>query len=323
MQKYSFIIPDNLDGVRLDKALSLLIGEISRSRIQELIKQNNVLVNNQSGKWGSSKVRAGMSIIVNVPEPENLELVPQDIPLDIIYEDEHLLVINKEAGMVVHPASGNLTGTVVNAVLHHCGDSLLGIGGVKRPGIVHRIDKDTSGLLVIAKTDDSHNALSELFKTRNIDRMYNAFVWGIPNPRNGKIDAPIGRHKTDRKKMAVLNESDSTSKNATTNYEVIENYGLYASKICCKLETGRTHQIRVHMNHINNPLIGDPVYGKTPKIINKEWGELKSYLDNGFNRQALHAKTLGFIHPITKKELFFESELPKDLQNLEKILKNY
>ena len=179
MQKYSFIIPDNLDGVRLDKALSLLIGEISRSRIQELIKQNNVLVNNQSGKWGSSKVRAGMSIIVNVPEPENLELVPQDIPLDIVYEDEHLLVINKEAGMVVHPASGNLTGTVVNAVLHHCGDSLLGIGGVKRPGIVHRIDKDTSGLLVIAKTDDSttlyQNCLKHAISIECIMHLFGVF----------------------------------------------------------------------------------------------------------------------------------------------------
>jgi len=323
LQKYSFIIPDKLDGIRLDKALSFLIGEISRSRIQELIKQNNVLVDNQSGKWGSSKVRTGMNIIVNVPEPENLELVPENIPLDIIYEDEYLLVINKKAGIVVHPASGNLTGTVVNAVLYHCGDSLLGIGGVKRPGIVHRIDKDTSGLLVIAKTDNAHNGLSELFKTHNINRIYNAFVWGIPNPRNGKINAPIGRHKNDRKKMAVLHENDSTGKNATTNYEVIENYGLYASKICCELKTGRTHQIRVHMNHLNNSLIGDPVYGRTPKIINKEWEKLKSYLDNEFNRQALHAKTLGFIHPITKKELFFESELPKDLQTLEKLLKNY
>ncbi|MGB1361461.1 MAG: RluA family pseudouridine synthase [Alphaproteobacteria bacterium] len=323
MEQQKFIISKEFDGLRLDKALSVLIKDMSRSRIQELIKQENILVNNQSGKWGSSKVREGMEIIVNIPEPENLELIPQDIPLNIVFEDEHLLIIDKVSGMVVHPASGNPDGTVVNAVLHHCGDSLSGIGGVKRPGIVHRIDKDTSGLLVIAKSDNAHNGLCDLFKTHDIERMYTAYTWGVPQPKNGTVDMPIGRHKSDRKKMAVMDINDPTGKTATTHYTMVENYRLYASKITCKLETGRTHQIRVHMNHLKNPLIGDPVYGRTPKVINQEWAELKDFLDGGFNRQALHASTLGFVHPITGEELLFESELPNDMQNLEKILENH
>ena len=322
MEQHKFIISAEFDGLRLDKALSVLIADISRSRVQELIKSELVLVNNQSGKWGSSKVREGMEITVNIPEPENLELVPENIPLNIVFEDNHLLIIDKVAGMVVHPASGNLSGTVVNAVLYHCGDSLSGIGGIKRPGIVHRIDKDTSGLLVIAKDDNTHNGLCDLFKDHDIERTYTSFCWGVPNPKQSKIDEPIGRHKNDRKKMSVLDINDPTGKTATTNYTTIENYGLYASKITCQLETGRTHQIRVHMNHINNPLIGDPVYGRTPKVVNQEWVELKEYLQN-FNRQALHATTLGFVHPITNEKLHFESELPSDMLALEKILKSY
>ena len=318
-EQHKITIPPELDGVRLDKALSILLSDISRSRIQSLILQEKVLVNNQSGKWGSSKVRQGMKISVNIPDADPLEVLPENIPIDIVFEDEHLIVINKQAGMVVHPATGNTAGTLVNAVLYHCGDSLSGIGGVKRPGIVHRIDKDTSGLIVVAKNDKSHAGLTELFKTHDIERMYTAFVWNTPNPLNGTVNAPIGRNKTDRKKMSVLKNGDPTGKDAITHYKTINRFGDIGCRIECRLETGRTHQIRVHMNSIGNGLIGDPSYGKTTKGTKNNYPELYDYL-NTFNRQALHATVLGFVHPITKENMYFESNLPKDMIELEKII---
>ncbi len=316
---HRFIIDMDLDGYRLDKAISMRITDISRSRIQTLIKQQWVTINGQAGKWTSSKVRKGMEIVVTIPDNAPLPASPENIALDIMFEDNHILLVNKPSGMVVHPAPGNETGTLVNAVLHHAGNSLTGIGGVKRPGIVHRIDKHTSGVVVVAKSDIAHNGLTDLFKSHDIDRTYEAFVWGQVNPVNGTIHGTIGRHKTDRKKMAVLPPHDTTGKTATTHYKTLQQYAV-ASHIQCTLKTGRTHQIRVHMTDHGNGLIGDPIYGGPPKGLSRRYSELYTFLQS-FNRQALHAKSLGFIHPVTQKYVYVETKLPKDLQTLEKYLR--
>lgn len=277
-------------GSRIDKYISDNIAELTRSAVQGLIEKGLVLA---EGKAVSKnyKLRGGEEISVEIPKPEPMDAVPEDIPLDIVYEDDDLLVVNKPKGMVVHPAHGNYTGTLVNALLHHCGDSLSGINGVIRPGIVHRIDKNTSGLLIVAKNDASHLKLAEQIKEHSFTREYEAVACGYFKETEGTVDAPIGRHKTDRKKMCVTTEN---SRNAVTHYSVIKQYGGYAH-VRLRLETGRTHQIRVHLSYIGHPVLGDDVYGKPYK---------------GIEGQCLHARKIGFIHPTTGEYMEFVSDLP-------------
>ena len=292
MELNKFFVTSDIAGSRLDKAVPILCPELSRNAVQQLIDEENILVN---GKKSNKKttVNAGDVIEVILPVPKTLSVDPENIPLDIVYEDEHLLVVNKPKGMVVHPAAGNFNGTLVNALLYHCGDSLSGINGVIRPGIVHRIDKDTSGLLVVAKNDIAHKGLAEQIKEHSFTRVYNTVVVGNIKDDFGTIDAPIGRHPKDRKKQAV---TDKNSRNAVTHFEVLERYnGFTFLKV--RLETGRTHQIRVHMAYRGTPVAGDVVYGN-PK---------KTY---GLQGQCLNASTIGFVHPITGEYLEFTTELP-------------
>ena len=285
-------VPENFEGERIDKFLSVLLEDSSRNAIQKLIENGKVLVNGAivNKKY---KVSTDDEITMLPSELKPLDAEPEDIPLDIVYEDEHLLVVNKPRGMVVHPAPGNCSGTLVNALLYHCKDSLSGINGILRPGIVHRIDKDTSGLLIVAKTDKAHIGLAEQIKEHSFTREYNAVIVGHLKDRQGTINAPIGRNPKDRKKMCV---TTTNSKNAVTHYNTIEDYEGY-SHISLKLETGRTHQIRVHMAHLGHAVAGDYVYGNDKK---------SAYL----NGQCLHAIKIGFVHPITQEYLEFTSELP-------------
>lgn len=293
-------------GLRLDRALAELLPDLSRERIKALIVEGQIVSGGRSLN-PSMKVAVGQDYSITLPAPVALDAVAQDIPLDIVHEDADLIVVDKPAGLVVHPAAGNLDGTLVNALLHHCDGQLSGIGGVARPGIVHRIDKDTSGLLVVAKSDKAHEGLARQFKDHSIDRLYAAIVYGIPTPGSGTVDAWIGRSDADRKKMAVHREG--RGKHAVTHYRVMERL-RGAAIVECRLETGRTHQVRVHMAHLGHPLIGDPVYGRDRKGF-------KSILETlGFKRQALHAKRLGFIHPVTEEPLAFDSPLPADMQEL-------
>lgn len=300
------IAPDAA-GWRLDRALAAALPTISRERLKALISSGDVVDETGSQvRDPSSKAKAG-TYEIRVPEPAPALNEPQDIDLPIIFEDDHLLVVDKPAGMVVHPAAGNLDGTLVNALLHHCAGRLSSIGGVARPGIVHRIDKGTSGLLVVAKTDTAHEGLSAQFAKHNIDRRYQAIVAGVPNPASGTVDAPLARSSTNRQKMAIV--AEGRGKRAVTHYQ-LETPLRNSSLIECRLETGRTHQVRVHMTLIGHPLLGDPVYGR-PKITHRD---LLNALD--FKRQALHAAELGFIHPITKESLSFKSAIPSDMQEL-------
>ena len=267
--------------------------DITRSRATSLLADGNVTVNGQV-KGKSYKVKAGDQIVINVPDPVELDAKPQDIPLDIVYEDDDLLVVNKPKGMVVHPAAGNLDGTLVNALLFHCKGRLSGINGVMRPGIVHRIDKDTSGLLIVAKNDAAHARLAEQIKEHSFTREYEAVVYGNVKADNGSISAPIGRHPVKRKQMAVTAQN---SKNAVTHYTVLKRFGDF-THLRLRLETGRTHQIRVHMSYIGHAVAGDEVYG--PKNVIKSLGG-----------QCLHAKKIGFIHPSTNQYMEFDSELPQ------------
>ncbi len=320
---------------RLDKALAAVLPEgagLSRSRLVALIKDGQLRGADGVVSDPRMKPKAEAAFVLCLPEAEDIETLPQDIPLDIIHEDEDLIVINKPAGMVVHPAPGALSGTLVNALLHHCGDSLSGIGGAKRPGIVHRIDKDTSGILVVAKSDPAHQGLSKQFADHSIERLYDAFVWDCPDaadPRLAglgsvhfesggvvRINAPIARHAHDRKKMAVVK---SGGRHAVTRVDVVERFGAMASHVTCRLETGRTHQIRVHMTHIGHPLIGDPVYGRA-RTIPKTAPQIVSETLKGFKRQALHARSLGFIHPISGENLMFSADLPSDMKAVAKAL---
>lgn len=278
-------------GSRLDAFLALNLEGKTRSAVQKLMDQGKVLVNGKAGRK-NDKVKPGDSIRVEIPEPEPLELLPQDIPLDIVYEDEHLLVVNKPKGMVVHPAPGNPDGTLVNALLYHCGQSLSGINGVIRPGIVHRIDKDTSGLLMVAKNDLAHQSLAAQIAAHTFTRMYNTVVYGNLKTDEGTISAPIARHPTDRKKMAVV----PGGREAVTHYQALERLPGF-TLVECRLETGRTHQIRVHMAHIGHPVAGDPVYGPKKCITS-------------LNGQCLHARLLGFVHPATGEYMEFDSGLP-------------
>ncbi len=293
-------------GLRLDKALAELLPELSRERLKSLIVEGEVTADGRTLN-PSMKVAAGQLFAVNIPAPAEAEAIAQDIPLNIVHEDADLIVVDKPAGLVVHPAAGNLDGTLVNALLHHCRGELSGIGGVARPGIVHRIDKDTSGLLVVAKSDRAHEGLAQQFKAHSIDRLYAAIVYGLPQPSAGTVDTWIGRSDADRKKMAVHREG--RGKHAVTHYRMIERLAG-AALVECKLETGRTHQVRVHMAHLGHPLIGDPVYSRDRKGFKTILETLR------FKRQALHAKRLGFIHPLTGQKLSFDSALPIDMQEL-------
>ena len=279
-------------GKRIDKVLVEKLLDFTRSGIQKLILDGYVT---RDGKAlsKSAVVQEGDRVFVGIPEPQHLDTKPENIPLEIAYEDEDLLVVNKPKGMVVHPAAGNYTGTLVNALLWHCGDSLSGINGVIRPGIVHRIDKDTSGLLIVAKNDFSHQKLAEQIKAHTFTRVYEAVVYGNLKNDCGVVDAPIGRDPSDRKRMAV---TDKNSRNAVTHYQVIQRYRGF-THIRLRLETGRTHQIRVHMSYLGHPVAGDPVYGPK-KVISSLHG------------QCLHARTIGFLHPADGRYLEFESELP-------------
>ncbi|WP_061320518.1 RluA family pseudouridine synthase [Clostridium botulinum] len=302
MEKINLQVEKEFDNVRLDLYLSKIFEDKSRSYLQGIIDEGNVLVNNKEKKR-NYKLKVGDNIEVNIPEPKLLQIEPEDIKLDIIYEDKDVIVVNKPQEMLVHPAPGVYSGTLVNALLHHCKD-LSGINGVARPGIVHRIDKDTSGILVVAKNDISHNNLAAQFKEHSISRVYMALVEGIIKDEQGTIEAPIGRHPVDRIKMAVVKDG----RHAVTHYKVIERFKNH-TLVECRLETGRTHQIRVHMSHIMHPLVGDPVYGYKKQRFN-----LKG--------QMLHAKLLGFIHPTTRQYVEFESELPEYFKKIIKILKN-
>ena len=295
-------------GGRLDKALAEASG-LSRERVKALIAEGAVKLDGTLAKGSSAKVQAGTAFTIALPPPEPLAAEPQDIPLDIVFEDEHLIVVNKPAGMVVHPAVGNPDGTLVNALLFHCKGQLSGINGVARPGIVHRIDKDTSGLLVVAKSDAAHEGLAKQFADHSIVRRYLAVCAGHPNPPSGTISGRLGRSDRDRKKMAVLPDDATRGKHAVTRYETLQRLD-HAALIECRLETGRTHQVRVHCQSIGHALLGDPVYGRTPK-------PLKGLLDElGFRRQALHAARLGFRHPISAETLDFCAELPTDMREL-------
>lgn len=297
---------------RLDKFLVKNMPNFSRAQLQRLISEGNVLLEDIIVSDNSHKVNVGDVYQIIVPPAVEAEPLPEDIPLDIVYEDEDLLVVNKPAGMTVHPAAGVSRGTLVNALLFHCKDSLSGIGGVKRPGIVHRIDRETSGLLVVAKNDNAHRFLSDQFAEHNIERTYWAVVYGIPNPLEGKIEGNIGRSPFDRKKMAIV---ENGGKRAVTNYKTLKKFKNATALVQCNLETGRTHQIRVHLTSVGNALIGDKVYIKSHKTAVPLPQELKNYINN-FPRQALHAKSLGFVHPRLKKFIHFDSELPFDMAEL-------
>ncbi len=296
-----FEITADENGVRADKYIK--IEDMPRSQVQKLIDEGNVTVNGNIIK-GSYKIKNGDVIVVNVPDPVELDIKAQNIPLDIVYEDEHMLVINKSQGMVVHPAAGNYEGTLVNALMYHCKDSLSGINGVMRPGIVHRIDKDTSGLLLVAKTNEAHISLSEQIKNKTAHRHYICLVHGIVANKKGIIDAPIGRHPSNRLKMAV---TPNNSKEAVTHFEVLEHLNN-ASYVACDLETGRTHQIRVHMQYIGHPIIGDPLYLSKNSF--------------GLAGQALHAEKISFDHPVTGERMEFSAPPPAYFtQLLEKLRK--
>lgn len=303
---------------RIDKFLSACFPEISRSQIQRLIALGNVVCDDVTIGDNAYKVKEGESFVLTVPEADEAIPQPQDIPIEIVYEDKDIVVVNKPAGMVVHPAPGAIDHTLVNALLYHCKD-LSGIGGVKRPGIVHRIDKETSGILVAAKNDVAHKGLCEQFAEHSIDRTYYAFCFGVPSPLNGTIEGNIGRSPYDRKKMAVLKTG---GKPAITHYMTVENFKNLAAMVKCNLETGRTHQIRVHLSQKGNNLIGDKLYVKAKKLTAKTIDETKRLFVNNFARQALHAQSLGFVHPVTGEKMFFESEIPEDLKQLHEVLKN-
>lgn len=293
---------------RIDIYLASRLPDFSRSQIQRLIKEKNITIDGRFIK-PNFLIHSHQQIKITVPPPTTSDILPESIPLDIMYEDDYLLVINKPAGMVVHPAAGNFSGTLVNALLHHC-KNLSGIGGVQRPGIIHRLDKNTSGLILVAKDDLSHRGLSAQFSERTIEREYRAIVWGHPDPPAGKIQTYLRRSPKDRLRMQVTSEKNG--KYAVTNYEVLESYDLF-SFLKLKLETGRTHQIRVHLNFLGHPVFGDPTYGGRKKRIielNHHERQLALFWLKRLPYQALHALTIGFEHPVTQEYLRFESKLP-------------
>lgn len=318
----SFTVNSQEQGERLDRLFSLHYADLSRSRFKELIKTGQAAVNGVTNTEPNYRVQAGETIEITIPKPEDAIPRAESIPLDIIYEDDDLIVINKPAGLVVHPAAGNWTGTLVNALIGHCGDSLSGIGGFRRPGIVHRLDKETTGTMVVAKHDRAHRGLAEQFAAHGADgrllRSYIALVWGAPSPRAGSIDAALDRKSANRQKMAVVTKG---GKHAVTHYRVEHMFpppprAPVVSQVECRLETGRTHQIRVHMAHLGHPLLGDPTYGAgfaaSVSKLDPDAATALSLL----KRQALHAGVLGFDHPISGEKLRFEQKLPDDLARL-------
>lgn len=319
-RNFDIAVPEGKIRERLDIFLTHHLVNATRSKVQQAIKQGYITVNDKIVKV-SYKISPGELIHVTIPKPNPPDVNPENIPLDIIFEDEYLLVVNKPAGMVTHPAYGNYSGTLVNAVLYHCNNKLSSVNDATRPGIIHRLDKGTSGLMVVAKDDITHAHLSKQFSRRTIIREYWSIVWGLfdKTKKSGIIEAPLGRSKSDRKKIAV----STAGKTAVTAYEVLEEFD-YLSLVRLKLQTGRTHQIRVHLHHIGRPVFGDPTYGGR-RIA---WGgaerkkkeEVQNLLKT-ITRQALHAKTLGFVHPIIKKEMVFDSDLPADMQCILSILK--
>lgn len=317
----NLIVINGQEGLRLDKFIADSPIAMSRTRVQQLIEAGMICLMPERAVSAAMKVKQGDKVMITIPDAVAAEPVAQKIPLDIVYEDDHLLVLNKPVGLVVHPAPGHADSTLVNALLAHCGDSLSGIGGVKRPGIVHRLDKDTSGLMVVAKTDQAHHALTEQFTDRSLSRTYQALVWGRPSPTTGTIQTLIGRDPKNRQKMAVVTHN---GREAITHYKILSTFQmsqemrLNISLIECTLATGRTHQIRVHMRHIGHPIVGDPLYGHLPKGIKKFWPEFQEFC----NRQLLHATFIKFIHPFSKQLLSFSSPLAQDmvyfLKNVEK-----
>jgi 23S rRNA pseudouridine1911/1915/1917 synthase len=320
------LIADEHATGRLDAWLaSVLAGELSRSRVKALIEDGAVTVNGAAAKAPHQKIQPGDRVDVVIPAPEDPEPRGEDIPLDVLYEDDDIIVLVKPAGLVVHPAAGNWTGTLVNALIHHCGDSLSGIGGVKRPGIVHRLDKETSGVMVVAKNDHAHASLSAQFadhgRTMKLERAYKAVVWGLPRPQKGTVDAPLGR-SGDRVKRAVVSAQADDARHAVTHYEVIERYHeradatAIAAMVVCRLETGRTHQIRVHMAHLGHPLLGDPEYGAAFRTKVNLLTEPARSVVSRFHRQALHAYLLQIVHPRSGEVMRFEGDLPEDMREL-------
>ncbi len=317
-----FEISETHNGVRIDKAVSELSEDLSRARVQALIADGQVRLNGLICDSASKKLSAGSVVELTIPPPTESDPQPEDIPLDVLYEDEDLIVINKPAGLVVHPGAGNWSGTLVNALLHHCGGSLSGIGGVVRPGIVHRLDKDTSGVMIAAKNDKAHQGLAAQLEDRSLSRIYKALVLKVPVPPKGTIDLPLGRHPGQRTKMAVRRRDGKAAK---THYHVKENYRDACALVECRLESGRTHQIRVHMEAIKHPIIGDPLYGPQPTAVTAalkkagyEAPDIEKALD--FPRQALHAQFLSFVHPLSDENMSFEAPYPDDFSNLLKLL---
>lgn len=294
----SWFVETDANNMRIDRFISERMSDTSRSYIQKLIKDERVTVDSKVVK-SNYKVKEGEWVEIVLPEPVSLDIEAENIPLDILYEDSDVLLVNKPKDMVVHPSAGHVTGTLVNALLYHCKDSLSSINGVMRPGIVHRIDKDTTGILIICKNDKAHNCIAEQLKVHSITRRYHALVWNNVTDDTGTVDAPIGRHPVDRKKMAINHKN---GKHAVTHYKVLERFGQY-TYIQCELETGRTHQIRVHMASIGHPLVGDPVYGPAKQPFKTDG-------------QMLHAKVFGFIHPSTNEYMEFETELPEYFESI-------
>lgn len=299
-------LDESAAGQRLDRALADALPELSRVRVQAMLAEGRVTRDGVPVSDASARAKPGQHIVIDIPAPIDAYPQPQDIPLTVVFEDDEMLVIDKQAGLVVHPGAGNHDQTLVNALLFHCGGTLSGIGGVRRPGIVHRLDKDTSGLMVVAKTDRAHIALSSQLQNRTLKRIYNAVVWGQPMPRTGRIEGNIGRSPNDRKRMALVSHG---GKPAVTHYRTLESYKT-ASLVECRLETGRTHQIRVHMAHIGHPLVGDPVYGL--KRLPKDAPAVAKSLP----RQALHATQVTFLHPLTNIEMCYSSPVSRDIASL-------
>jgi 23S rRNA pseudouridine1911/1915/1917 synthase len=314
---YRITVPKEAARARLDRFLAAHVAGLSRSRLKALILAGQVTVAGGPATDPSRAMAAGEHVIVTVPPAVEAVPLPQPMALDIVYEDEALIVVDKPPGLVVHPAPGNPDRTLVNALIAHCGDSLSGIGGVRRPGIVHRLDKDTSGLMVVAKTALAHDRLSQQFLDRTIDRAYYSLVLGVPSPIEGRIVGAIGRDPRNRKRMAVVVH---TGKAAATRYRVLRGFADGAcAQVECRLETGRTHQIRVHMARIGHPVLGDPLYGGAGRAL-RRLPETVARATRNLERQALHARLLGFSHPITGRAMRFESPLPRDMAELMKAL---
>ncbi|MDD5363121.1 MAG: RluA family pseudouridine synthase [Ignavibacteria bacterium] len=324
-KNYKLSVPNIKEKQRLDKYITQFVENATRTKVQKSINMGNVLVNGNFVK-SNYILKPYDEIEIELPVPDKQDILPENIPLDIVFEDDYLLIVNKPAGMVTHPAYKNYSGTLVNAVMYYAkskNDSLSSLNGFERAGIVHRLDKDTSGLLVIAKDEVTHSKLSDLFMRHTIDREYQAIIWGHLKQKSGVIESRLARDKRDRKKVAVLRDDEEGGKNAITIYNVIEEYG-FLSLVRLNLKTGRTHQIRVHLSSKGHPVFGDETYGgcvpHSVSLTNNIKAQIKNLLEL-MPRQALHAKILGFVHPITKEKLFFESELPQDMKNVLAVLK--